>query len=180
MEPHRRRIDIIADPEFTDDISSIGIDELRSRRAMCDDVDNELSYYRRLLHGRMDLLSFELRRRSGEETRSLIEALPEILAGNEALSAAPSTGRAVPVEIPDLPETGRRTVDRALSDDFLSRLPDIDQDELEEIQRVLTEVEEEISEQRRLVYDTYEKLQAELTRRYRDGLADIDQLLGSD
>ncbi len=178
-EPHRRRIDIIADPEFVGDLSGIDIDELRSRRTMCDDVDNELSYYRRLLHGRMDLLSFELRRRSGEETRSLIEALPEILAGNEGMTVAPTTGRAVPVEIPELPDTGRRTVDRALSDDFLSRLPDLEQDELEEIQRVLTEVEGEISQQRRVVYNAYEQLQAELTRRYRDGLADIDQLLGT-
>jgi len=50
---------------------------------MCDDLEGELSYYRRLLHGRLDLLNFELRRRSGEETRSLIEALPEILADGD-------------------------------------------------------------------------------------------------
>ncbi len=80
MEPRRRRIDEVVDPAYTADLESLSMDQLRERRAVLDDLDTELSYYRRMLHGRMDLLSFELRRRSGEETRSLIEALPQILA----------------------------------------------------------------------------------------------------
>ena len=34
-----------------------------------------------------------------------------------------------------------------------------------------------ISDQRRSVYDSLERILEELTRRYRDGLADVDQLL---
>ncbi len=147
---------------------------------MCDTVDTELSYYRRLLHGRMDLLAFEIRRRSGEETRSLIEALPEILADSDsgnALGELPA--RALPIEAPDLPSSGRREIDRVLDDDFLAHLPTLDDTEIEQIQSMLAETESEVSQQRRLVYDAYEKIQSELSRRYRDGLADVDELLGS-
>jgi hypothetical protein len=177
IDKNRRRIDIVTDPAFTAGIRDISLDELRERRQVCDSLDTELSYYRRLLHGRMDLLAFELRRRRGEETRSLIEALPDILAGAEAGTPAISSGRAVPVTLPDLPADGKRIIDRVLGDDFLARLPSLDDGELEEIQEVLTRTELDVSEQRRRVYEAYETLQAELTRRYRDGLADVDELL---
>ena len=64
----RRRIDILLDPEFLADLETSSVPELRDRRRMADEVETELSFYRRLLHGRMDLLAFELNRRSGEET----------------------------------------------------------------------------------------------------------------
>ncbi|MBT8208230.1 MAG: hypothetical protein HKN07_14960 [Acidimicrobiia bacterium] len=179
MTDRRRRIDIIADDDFVQAVADLPLDQLRERRLLCDGLDTELSYYRRLLHGRMDLLAFELRRRAGEETRSLIEALPEILAGSESRDTASWTGRAIPVSIPDLPDDGKRAIDRVLGDDFLAHLPDLDSEELERIQTLLTDVESEISDQRRIVYDRYELLQGELTRRYRDGLADIDELLRS-
>ncbi len=76
MTQQRRRIDQVMDESFTKGIEDVPIDDLRARRVTCDELDTELSYYRRMLHGRMDLLDFELRRRSGEETRTLIEALP--------------------------------------------------------------------------------------------------------
>jgi hypothetical protein len=180
-EPHRRRIDIVTDPDFTAGIENIPLDELRERRLTCDDLDTELSYYRRLLHGRMDLLAFELRRRSGEEERSLIEALPEILAGSETVADREPSGvpRALPIETPDIPLEGRRTIDRVLGDDFLARLPSLEHSELERIQGLLTEAEAEISNQRKAVYEAYELIHAELTRRYREGLADVTELLES-
>lgn len=180
-EPQRRRIDIVTDAEFTDDLTNVALDELRSRRALCDTLDGELSYYRRLLHGRMDLLAFELRRRSGEEERSLIDALPEILAGSES-AADPLRSdmpRALPIETPDIPPEGRRMIDRALGDDFLARLPSTETEDLKRIQVLLTEVESEISDQRKAVYGAYEEIHAELTRRYRDGLVDVSELLKS-
>ncbi|HSG79318.1 MAG TPA: aerial mycelium formation protein [Acidimicrobiia bacterium] len=177
-ETRRRRIDIVQEPSYVEDLASLPIDELRSRRRTCADLDTELSYYRRLLHGRMDLLGFEQRRRSGEEERSLLEALPEILAqGTGSNPGLPA--RAIAVEIPDLPEIGRRAVDRVLGDDFLAHLPTLSDDELEETLAQVAEVEEEISRQRKAVYAVYDLLQAELTRRYREGLADPGELLGS-
>ena len=69
MSPQRRRIDLALDPEFIADLETVDVAELRERRQLLDILDTELSYYRRILHGRMDLLDFELRRRSGLESR---------------------------------------------------------------------------------------------------------------
>jgi len=176
-ETRRRRIDIVQEPSYVEDLAAVPIDELRGRRRTCADLDTELSYYRRLLHGRMDLIGFEQRRRSGEEERSLLEALPEILAqGIGTGTGLPA--RAIAVEIPDLPEIGRRAIDHVLGDDFLTHLPELADAELEEILTQVAVVEEEISRQRKAVYAVYDLLQAELTRRYREGLADPGELLG--
>lgn len=178
MNQHRRRIDQVLDPEFISGIDEIPLDELRTRRGICDELDAEFSYYRRLLHGRMDLLSFEMRRRSGEETRSLIEALPDILSdGSDEPSSHFLVPKSLPVEPPDSPVGGRRPIDRVLADDFLTHLPDIDDEELEVIQVMLTDAERRISNQRRAVYETLEALNAEVARRYRDGLASVNELL---
>lgn len=178
LNQHRRRIDQVLDPEFTSAIDEIPLDELRTRRGICDDLDAELSYYRRLLHGRMDLLSFELRRRSGEETRSLIEALPDILSdGSDEGPSHFLVPKTLPVDPPDLPTDGRRPIDRVLADDFLTHLPDIGDEELESILVMLTDSERKISDQRRAVYETLETLNAEVARRYRDGLASVTELL---
>jgi len=176
----RRRIDQIRDPEFTAGLDSVDVDELRSRRDMCGDLDVELSFYRRMLHGRMDLLSFELRRRSGEETRSVMEALPEILAGDPEPRPprAPGESRTIPIRAPEFPGVGRRPVDRALGDDFLARLPQLADDELEETRVMLAEVESEISAQRRDVFEVVDLVQAELTRRYREDRPDADSTDG--
>ncbi|MGD2051286.1 MAG: hypothetical protein PVI35_02315 [Acidimicrobiia bacterium] len=166
------------DPEFVADVEQVPLDELRARRKLCDELDTELSYYRRLLHGRMDLLAFEMRRRAGDEDRSIIEALPEILTGSDADSAQrDAVPKALPIDPPETPHTGRRSVDRVLGDDFLTHLPGIANNELEDIQAALTEMEREVSRQRRGVYEAHELIHAELIRRYRDGLATVDELL---
>ena len=72
-EQKRRRIDQIQDPAFLADLESVDLDELRQRRRMCGDLDTELSFYRRLLHGRMDLLAFERRQLSMTCWTSLAE-----------------------------------------------------------------------------------------------------------
>jgi hypothetical protein len=149
--------------------------ELRERRVLCEELNTELSYYRRVLHGRLDLLGFELRRRSGEETRSLIEALPEILSdrNDPPREAMP---KSLPIALPDEGER-RRSIDRVLDDDFLTHLPAISDDELARIDDALGEMEREISAQRRTVHGALDAILEELTRRYRDGTASVDELL---
>lgn len=172
---NRRRIDIISDPEFLQDLGELEIDELRRRRELADTVETELSYYRRLLHGRMDLLAFELRRRSGDESRSLIEALPEILGGGETASG--TGGRPTPAVMPDLPEEQRRPIDRVLADDFLARLPVMTESDLHDVQTMLAEAESEVSAQRKRAQGAFDGIQAEILTRYKDGTADQSGLL---
>lgn len=165
---NRRRIDIITDDEFLSDLESMELEVLRERRELADQVETEMSYYRRLLHGRMDLLAFELRRRSGAETRSLLEALPEILAAGE--TAGGSVGGRLPSMLaPDLPDERRRHIDRVLGHDFLARLPETADEELTEIQGILAETEQEISTDRRAAQVAFDSIQAEIMRRYEGG-----------
>jgi hypothetical protein len=177
MTQQRRRIDQVMEESFTNDIENISIDELRSRRVICDDLDTELSYYRRMLHGRMDLLDFELRRRSGEETRSLIEALPEILADSPSGRTSNPLDRELSLELPELAGSGNRQVDHVLSDGFLGRLPTTDTEDLRSIRELLSETEQVVSLQRRSVYDAHEIITGEITRRYREGSASADEIL---
>ena len=172
----RRRTDLAQSPEFTSGLEGLSLEELRSRRRTCADLDLELSYHRRLLQGRLDLIAFEVRRRAGEEQRSLLEALPEVLAG-WAAGEAGLPERRVPVAIPDLAMQGRREVDQALADDFLARLPEMDDSELSAVQQRLAETEAEVSRQRRAVFEASDRLQAELVRRYRRGLQGGDTAL---
>ena len=126
----------------------------------------------------MDLLAFELRRRSGEETRTLIEALPDILADSDDVGSSHFlVPKALPIDPPDVPMEGRRSIDRVLGDDFLTHLPDIEDAELSEIQLMLTDAERKVSEQRRAVYEVLEVLTGEVARRYRDGGVSIKELL---
>jgi len=171
---HRRRIDQILDEGFLAGLEDADLDALRDMRRMTDEVETELSYYRRLLHGRMDLLSFELRRRSGDESRSLIEALPEILGSGERTGPF---GRVPAIFSPDLPEDRHRPVDKVLGDDFLTRMPELEEAELTEMQELLADTEERISDQRRSVQKVFDAIQGEITSRYKDGVADSADLL---
>src|SRR5207253_6258350 len=78
------RIDDLLAPAYLEGLTSIPIDELRSRRSECQSVEGSLSYLRRLVQGRLDIVLSELhRRQEGEEpsdVSSIVEHLPEILS----------------------------------------------------------------------------------------------------
>jgi hypothetical protein len=162
----RRRIDIVLEPEYLDGLSNLDLDELRRRRVTAEDVEAQISYYRRLLHGRMDLLDFEQRRRRGEEERSIIDALPEILAKGMILGTEPTLKH---IEtMPPLPSvTGRRLIDKIMDDGVLTSLPELTDEEIAEALERLREVESELSVQRRQLHQVIDTLQEEMVSRYR-------------
>jgi hypothetical protein len=125
----------------------------------------------------MDLLDFELRRRSGEETRSLIEALPEILADSPSGRTSNPLDRELSTDLPELAGSGNREIDNVLSDAFLAHLPTTETDDLRGIRDLLSETEQIVSLQRRTVYDAHEIISGEITRRYREGSASADEIL---
>ncbi len=166
MTSKRRRIDIVLEAEYIENLASADLDELRRRRDTAADVEAQVSYYRRLLQGRMDLLDFELRRRRGEEDRSLIEALPEILASGMILGSEPNMKH---LELlPPLPsKTGRRLIDRIMDDGVLTQLPELSDAEIVEALGKLRQVEQELSSQRRQLHNVIDTLQDEIVARYR-------------
>lgn len=166
MSDKRRRIDIVLEPEYLEGLADVALDELRKRRSTTQDVETQVSYYRRLLHGRMDLLDFEARRRSGEEERTLLEALPEILASGMILGPEPNLKH---IEtMPPIPtKTGRRLIDKIMDDGVLTQLPDLTPDEITEALERLREVETELSNQRKQLHTVIDALQDEIVSRYR-------------
>jgi hypothetical protein len=162
----RRRIDIVLEPEYLDDLDIAALGELRRRRNTAEEVEAQVSYYRRLIHGRMDLLDFELKRRRGEEERTLMEALPEILASGMVMGGDPNLKHLD--TMPPLPsKTGRRLIDKIMDDGVLTQLPDLSDDEVVEALGRLTEVEWGLSNQRKQLHTVIDRIQAEIVARYR-------------
>lgn len=166
MTDRRRRIDLVLEPEYLEDLDNLDLEELRSRRDTAEDVESQISYYRRLLHGRMDLISFEAKRRTGEEKRSLIEALPEILASGLVLGQEP-TQKHIEV-MPPLPSTtGRRLIDRIMDDGVLTHLSDMSDEEVSAALSDLQDFELQLSGQRRELHRVIDALQEAIVNRYR-------------
>jgi hypothetical protein len=177
--PGNRRIDRVLAEDFLDDLTSQPMDEVRTLRREAEQEETDLSYIRRLLQGRLDILRAELARRSGESTETLVDALPRILADEGAGGSPHGLGRHVTVE-PSRADSHRRHVEALVADVDLSDPASHDEDSLRRALAVLEQEEHEVSEKRRAVQKVMDACTAEITRRYREGDADVSDLLPSD
>ena len=161
--------------DYLADLGDRSVEDLRSLRADCQMVENKLSYLRRLVQGRLDIVAGERSRREGGgdpgDMGGLIERLPEILADRVR---GPSSGR-----LPGTLEPGELTgslVDRL---NVIGDGDDASDDVLEASTIALTELEAEVSSFRRAMFDRIDRIETELTARYRDGSASVDDLLAN-
>jgi hypothetical protein len=171
--PLRRRIDTVLDPTFVESVRELSLGELRERRKLADEEEVEQSFVRRVLQGKLDLLRAELRVRAGE-AHSLIESLPEVLADD---GPRPQFGRLPRYFQPGQHPWGRRPGDHLVTDDALSRLEELREPEIEHLIGELQMQERQVSEVRRKLHAVIDMLQGEMTRRYAEGEASVDQLL---
>lgn len=153
--------------------------ELRTLRAECQAVETQLSYLRRMVQGRHDIVSGEVERRNrgGDryDTGDLVDRLPQILADR---IHAPGPGR-----LPSGMEPGElsgRLAERLA--EITARVPiespaDAEDEALAQAATDLSDLEHEVSGFRRLLFDRIDALQGEITRRYRDGEARVDDVL---
>jgi hypothetical protein len=176
MEQRRRLVERLTEPSYLDGLEETDIQALRDMRDECREGENELSFERRLCQARIDILTAELERRAGHGNEDLLARLPEILA---AEGASMGTGEANPLPyrapnyaIPRNADVPRRRVAEILGEQTLSRLAQIDTDEIKSIVASLGNHERRVSEQRRRVQDVMDRLQAEIVRRYTSGEAD--------
>ncbi|HEX9775594.1 MAG TPA: hypothetical protein VGB83_08435 [Actinomycetota bacterium] len=176
MDQTKRRIDRILEDAYLDALDDRPIAEVRSMRAECAEEEAVLSYERRLLHGRLDLLRFELDRRAGKATGSLVDNLKAILTDEQH----PSRG-AFPGADPKLERfhEPHRKVTRLLGDDIMRRLPELSDEDLRTHIGRLEEVEQEISATRASILRVLDELTSEIGRRYRSGEADPRDVLSS-
>ncbi|MDQ1373700.1 MAG: hypothetical protein QOJ09_1038, partial [Actinomycetota bacterium] len=76
------RIERLLDPAFVEGLRELSMDDLRAKRTECQEVEVGLSYLRRVVQGRLDIVISDLQRRAGGEPAdlaALVDQLPEIL-----------------------------------------------------------------------------------------------------
>jgi hypothetical protein len=167
----------LLDPSFVAGLRDLSMDEVRARRADGLEVEVGLSYLRRLVQGRLDIVFSDLQRRAGGEPAdlaALVDQLPGIL-GEQI--RPPGTGRLPTLIVPSEADDLTAEVDAVADPARLSSLPDMAEDEVRALADTLGELERTTSERRRQLLDVLDALQEEIVRRYKEGEASVDSLL---
>lgn len=168
--------------DYLGDLRSRPIEAIRAMRAECQEIEVALSYLRRLVQGRIDIVAADLRRRAAGEgptdAAELVEHLPEILTGRES-GQARGLGRLPTLMAPSAAQEAalHAELDAVAGEEFLARLPETPDDEVRAVLDRLTELERTVSARRRALHERIDALQAELTRRYKSGEASVESLL---
>jgi hypothetical protein len=172
-------LDRILDPGYLGDLPARSMNDVRSMRAECQEVETGLSYLRRLVQGRLDIVGVERqRRRDGAEPgelSTLVSQLPEILASH---TRAPGVGRLPQLLAPgELDAALEQRLESITAGHDVDSLPNLTDEDLERLHDELESFEREVSNHRRELFDRIDALQAEITRRYRTGEASVESLL---
>jgi hypothetical protein len=162
-----------------DGIRSLSIEEVRVRRRRCSEVEVGVSYLRRLIQGRLDIVLAEAHRRESgaapEDVASLVDRLPEILSEHVH---SPGNGRLPALLAPsDADGSMSERIDAILDADRIAALPELDDTDLRSTVAALRQLERETSTDRRALHEVMDQFQDELVRRYKTGEASVDSLL---
>lgn len=155
------------------DMAELRLPELRALRRDAQGDEADLSYVRRMLQGRIDILRAELARRTDPES-PVLDRLSEILA--DVPSRRGSSARHVTLSTPRSEEY-RRLAAEMLSEVELSDLGARTDDELHAAMGRLAGYEQQVSRRRQDLQRTADDCSAEIARRYREGEAQVDDLL---
>ncbi|MEV0019994.1 RsiG family protein [Streptomyces tendae] len=170
-----------ADPPERD-LTALSLPELRTLRRDAQREEADLSYVRRLLQGRIDILRAELAGRGPTSssvvttatTGSVVERLSEILA--DAPARQRSSARHVTLATPRSEEC-RRLAAEMMGEVELSDLTARTDVELTIGMGRLVRYEQQVSRSRQRLQRTADGCSAEIARRYREGEAQVDDLL---
>ncbi|MEU6808951.1 aerial mycelium formation protein [Streptomyces sp. NPDC046831] len=162
------------------DLAVLSLPEVRALRRQAQRDEADLSYVRRLLQGRIDILRAELAARRGPapvvaagET-SVVERLALIL--RDAPARHRSSARHVTLGTPHSEEYRRLAADM-LGEVELSDLGARTDLELGAAMGRLVRYEQQVSRRRQRLQRTADDCSAEIARRYREGEAQVDDLL---
>jgi hypothetical protein len=173
------RLEDVTDPSYLGGLGEWSLEAVRARRDETGEIETGLSYMRRIVQGRLDIVMAEQHRRQEGETpvnnSQLVDQLPAILGDHVH---APGLGR-LPVLMgpgqldPDL----EARLEEVMPASQLANLPELDDAALTKFAQGLTEFERSVSLQRRALFDVLDTLQEEIVRRYQTGEATVDNLL---
>lgn len=171
----RRRIDRVLDPAFVVGLAELGLVEVRERRDLAAQEETDLSYLRRLLHARIDIVRAEQRRRQDGDSAPIVTELPRILAEN-AVGPATGSGRHQTL-LPSQAEAHRRHIEALVADVDLSDVGSLPVAALEGALAAYLTEETSVSGRRREVQRVVDTCNAEIGSRYASGSASVDDLL---
>jgi hypothetical protein len=175
----RRRIDRVLAPDYVLGLHQLDLNDVRARRDDAAQEETDLSYLRRLLHARIDIVRAEQRRRSEGGSSSVVERLVEILSDNAVGATPAGSGRHQTME-PSRAEAHRRHVEALVADADLSDVASLPDERLDLALRTYTEEESSVSQRRREVQKVVDLLNDEIGGRYRAGSASVDTLLAAE
>ncbi|MEM9200395.1 MAG: hypothetical protein AAGC53_01995 [Actinomycetota bacterium] len=162
----------VLDPSYLTDLAAAPIDQVRSMRVECADLENGASFVRRLAQGRIDVLLAETKRRAeggGGSLGELIDSLASTLSDGSV--AGPGSGRAdqelePPEQVVD-PLT--EVLDERVPPSVVTSVADLDDDSLATAIIGLRDFEEELSAARHSLHETIDSVNNELARRIAGG-----------
>lgn len=175
----RRRIDRVLSPPFVEGLAELSPQDLQARQHEAQLEEADLSFARRLLQGRLDLLRSEHERRSsgGEPPQTKVRSDAEIVAAlTRVLTDTGSRGpteahRPAGVQPPEVGER-RRAPELAANDVTTADLQGLDPTQLNEAIDRLDKLEHQVSSSRSAVHRALDALNEELDRRrYGDSAA---------
>ena len=175
--PGNRRIDRVLAEDYLAGLTSASLEDVRELRQQAEQEEVDLSYIRRMVQGRIDIVRADLERRGGAGDGTVLDRLASILA-EERRAPARGLGRHAVLE-PSRADEHRRYVERLVADVDLTDVSSRSDDELRRALEALVGEEEKLSAKRREVQRVMDACSAEITRRYRDGEADVSSLLGA-
>jgi hypothetical protein len=165
------RIQRCIDPGYLAGIGERPLDELRAMKAECSDLENAISYQRRLAQARMEILQAEHERRaSGGTVGDLVKDLPRILSAESARSTITDT-RVPPSDTPKFELRWPDGRERLTADTTLAHLPLVPDDELTTTLARLQEFEQELSSLRRTMHAVIDTIEHEIADRQVAGTA---------
>jgi hypothetical protein len=176
------RLDAILAPSYLEGLDERTTPELRELRVECEEEERGVSYARRVLQGRLDILRAELLRREDQgdaSAESLLARLPDIL-GHDHVATDPLQARATRLDVPGGATAYTEPIDRIVDEAALLSLPERSSEEVEQLIGHLAEHERQLSGLRRQLFDRIDRIRDELAARYKDGRASIGELLGTD
>lgn len=175
-----RRIDRVLAEDYLDGLDKRPLEQVREMRRDAEQEEVDLSYLRRVLQGRLDILRAELARRSGDAGKSIVDSLAQILTDDAPAQSAPrGLGRHATLE-PSRADSHRRHVEQLIADVDLSNPAAHDDASLQRVLETLEHEEHDVSTKRREVQTVMDACTAEIARRYREGEADVSDLLPTD
>jgi hypothetical protein len=173
----RRRIDRVLDPGYVQGLDGLALEQLRERRDEAAQEETDLSYLRRLLHARIDIVRAEQQRRStGGE--SIVDQLATILSDN-ALRPARGSGRHQVLE-PSRAGEHRRQAEALVGNSDLTDVGALTDEKLAGTLHDYAEEEHSVSARRREVQAVVDLFNSEIATRYRSGTASVDELLAAE